>query len=213
MIIVKAFVFNSVAENTYVVSNSESKEAAIIDCGVSNEYEQEILDKYITSAGINPIYLLNTHMHFDHTWGNGFAANRWQLTVCTSRAEVEEMPPPSAQSQAFGMGGALTDTPIEYIEAGHLLKLGAATIKVLSVPGHSPGHLAFYIPEGKCVFTGDTLFREEIGRCDLWGGSLPTLLSSVRSELFTLPDDTIVYSGHGPESSIGHEKKYNPYFQ
>lgn len=207
---VKTFTFNSVAENTYILYNSTG-EAAIIDCGCMDRREEEELLRFVEAEQLNVQLLLNTHLHFDHAWGNGFAAKAFELPVRAHRAEVEEMPSPAVQLGAFGMGGTMDEPEVQYIEAGDVLTLGDVTIQALFVPGHSPGHLAFYCPQAGAVFTGDALFAGDVGRTDLWGGSYERLKKSIRTELLPLPDDTVVYPGHGPTSTIGYERSNNPY--
>lgn len=212
MIKVKKFVFNTVMENTYVVSDTETKETAIIDCGCMFEEEQNKLKRYIEEEKLIPKLLLSTHLHFDHVWGNDFAMKTWNLIPKSSKEDAIGMPSPEEQTGGF-MPGKIKNTPIDYIEPGDKLQLGKFEIEVLMVPGHTPGHLAFYIPQAKCLFAGDILFYEEIGRCDLWGGSFDNMIKYTRSELLTLPDNTTVYCGHGPETTIGHEKSNNPYYR
>ncbi|GAD06332.1 metallo-beta-lactamase [Porphyromonas crevioricanis] len=213
MIEIQKFVFNEVFENTYVVWDTDTLETAIIDCGCMYPEEKTRLKDFIQSRKLKPTLLLNTHMHFDHCCGNSFVAEEWHLFPQTHRAEIEQMPTPSRQLELFGMQSDCPEVRVQYIDTDSPLKLGKHDVRVLFVPGHSPGHLAFYIPDAASVFVGDVLFLLEIGRCDLWGGSLPTLLQSARTQLFVLPPDTTVYCGHGPETSIGYEMENNPYFR
>ena len=192
---VKMFTFNSVAENTYILYDSTG-EAALIDCGCMDGSEEQQLLRFVQEQQLTVKLLLNTHLHFDHAWGNGFAA---------------KMPSPSKQLAAFGMFGTMDEPPIQYIAPGDVLQLGESIIKVLFVPGHSPGHLAFYCPQAQAVFTGDALFAGDVGRTDLWGGSYELLKKSIRTELLPLPDDTVVYPGHGPTSTIAYERTNNPF--
>lgn len=214
---VKKFVFNTVQENTYVLNDTATRDAAIVDCGCMSASEQNALVDYIERNNLHPKLLLNTHLHFDHAWGNAFALKKWpHLKAYTHRNEVEGMPSPSKQLGLFGITLSMEDMPqdiIHYIQAGDVIELGESELKVLFVPGHSPGHVAFYCAESDFVMVGDVLFYEEIGRADLWGGNLEQLLLSIRQNLFTLPPQTVVYSGHGPETTIGHEIQYNPYFK
>lgn len=214
MVYAKKFIFNDVAENTYVVYNDQ-KDAVIVDCGCMNPQEQGNLILFIQQFELKVHALLNTHLHFDHTWGASFALKHWpDIIAYTHRDEVEKMPSPSRQLAMFGIADNFNDISPErlrYLEDGDKLTFGSLSFDVLYVPGHSPGHLAFYNAEGEFVLVGDVLFRENVGRADLWGGDLNTLLNSIRTKLFTLPDHTVVYSGHGPETSIQYEKQNNPY--
>lgn len=206
----KTFTFNTVAENTYVLYNTFGQ-AAIIDCGCMSPNEEQELLCFVQKENLDVKLLLNTHLHFDHAWGNGFASKTFGIPVLTHRAEVDEMPSPAHQLAAFGMSGDIYEPPIKYIAPGDKLYLGESTIHVLFVPGHSPGHLAFYCADAKAVFTGDALFAGDVGRTDLWGGNYELLKKSIHAELLSLPDETIVYPGHGPTSTIGNERINNPF--
>lgn len=216
MVHVKRFIFNPIEENTYVLY-TEQGDAAIIDCGCMSEREQDELARFIRGHNLSPRLLLNTHLHFDHVWGNAWAVQEWpDLDVFCHHADLAMPAKPSEQLRLFGINNPLINLPDErykLIRQGDLLQLGNLSIEVRYVPGHSPGHIAFYLPTEGIVFSGDALFKYEIGRTDLWGGSYTQLLESIRTQLFSLPITTIVYPGHGPETSIGDEMQYNPYFQ
>lgn len=207
---IKIFEFNPVSVNTYLIYD-ETNEAALIDCGASDEKEFSRLEEYIHYHHLNLKHLLNTHLHFDHVLGNHFIYEKYGLKPEYHENE-ESMPGLRAQSSAFGLG--LNYEPISaehFIEERDIIQFGNTQLKALFTPGHSPGSLSFYCEKDNCVFTGDALFRSSIGRTDLWQGNINILLDSIQKNLLTLPNNTIVYPGHGPASTIGEEKNNNPY--
>lgn len=215
MLHVRKFTFNPVQENTYVIYD-DTLEAAIIDCGCMSPQEEQELYNFVTEKRLNPKLLLNTHLHFDHVWGNAWAIRTWpEMKVYCHKYDLSMPPKPSHQLRLFGIDSPLENLPDElyrHVGQGDSIPFGQTLLEVLHIPGHSPGHIAFYAPADKVVFSGDALFYRDIGRTDLWGGSYSELLDSVRTQLFTLPSDTIVYPGHGDETTIGEELKHNPYF-
>lgn len=213
---IKVFAFNTVQENTYLLYD-ETGEAAIIDCGCMDAREEQVLSHYCQTHGLTPKLLLNTHLHFDHAWGNVWATRHWlDIRAYCHPRELTDQPRPSEQARLFGLNIKYEDLPDEAyspISQGDKLTFGHTTLQVLDVPGHSPGHVVFYCAVGGFVIAGDTLFYEDIGRTDLWGGNYSQLIGSIRTNMLTLPAETIVYTGHGDGTSIGHEMNYNPYFK
>lgn len=213
---VKAFTFNAVQENTFLLYD-DTGEAAIVDCGCMNEQEQGVLQAYLREHGLTPKLLLNTHLHFDHAWGNPWAMKCWQgIKPYCHEKELTEQPSPSEQARLFGLNVAyeqIAPSLYNLIAHGDILTFGNTSLQVLDVPGHSPGHVVFYCQGSGFVVAGDTLFYEEIGRTDLWGGNYNLLISKIREHMFTLPGETTVYTGHGESTTIQHEIKYNPYFK
>lgn len=213
---VHSFSFNFVQVNTYLLVDTATREAAIIDCGCMSPAEEKLLSSKVEELNATPTLLIATHLHFDHVWGVPFAAQKWRLTPRAHRVEIELMPPFDEQMRMFGMPPSPErhDLPYQPLETGERLKLGETLLEVLFVPGHTPGHVAFYEPRQHLLFAGDVLFAGgDIGRTDLPGGSYTTLINSIKTQLMPLPDDTIVYSGHGPQSSIGFERKANSYIR
>lgn len=213
MITVKQFDFNPFAENTYVLSD-ETREAVIVDCGCIIERERHELSAYLEAQGLTPVRLLCTHMHFDHIIGNAFIRDTYSLHPEASRTDVEGLP--SLEEQMAGLGvpprKEFETVPVtRFLAEGDTVRFGHSELQVLSTPGHSPGSLSFYSSQDGFVLSGDALFAGSIGRTDLWGGNFRTLITSIREKLLTLPDQTIVYSGHGPATSVGQEKNENPY--
>ncbi len=212
---IKIFPFNTVQVNTSVIYD-ETGEAAIVDCGCMNAVEEQRLVDFCAENNLRPKLLLNTHLHFDHAWGNAWAVRQWpDIKLYANMKELTEMPPPSEQVKLFGMSGVkYEDVPIERydpISQGDKLSFGNTTIEVRDVPGHSPGHVVFYCPSDKFVIVGDTLFNGGIGRTDLWGGNYEQLVTTLRQNVMSLPKETVVYPGHGGSTTIEHESMNNPY--
>ncbi|TAL72347.1 MAG: MBL fold metallo-hydrolase [Bacteroidetes bacterium] len=205
------FVFSPIEVNTYILAD-KSGDCAIIDCGCYNTKESEELATLIKNKNLNPVLLLNTHCHLDHIFGNKFILERYNLK--SHSGENDEMNRKNAVQHAM-LFGLTMDNPPEpgaFITDNQVISFGTTELKALHVPGHSAGSLAFYSEKNGCVFTGDALFAGSIGRTDLPGGDFDILINSIKSKLFTLPAETVVYSGHGDETSIEREMKSNPYF-
>lgn len=212
MIQVKSFTFNPFSENTYLLYDEDSLEAAIIDPGCYEPEEQETLRAYIDKLGLKPTLLLNTHCHIDHVLGNWYVKKTWNLPLHIHQTEAQVLRSVPTYAPMYGFSRYQPTEPDQWLEEGQLLKLGAHSLKVLFVPGHAPGHVVFWQEAQKFCINGDCLFAGSIGRTDLPGGDHETLLRSIKKELFSLPEDTVVYCGHGPATTIGQEKKHNPFF-
>ena len=211
MIQIKAFVVNYFSENTYVVSD-ETKEAVLIDCGCLHREEQLELQEYVRENDLKLVHYICTHLHLDHTFGNEFVYNTYGLRPEASVADVEGLPSAEQQAVAFGLRKSIRTIPLaNELKAGDVVRFGHSELKVLALPGHTPGGLAFYNEKEGFVMVGDSLFAGSVGRTDLWGGSSEALVTSIRANLMTLPDDTIVYPGHGPTTTIEVERTNNPY--
>jgi len=210
MLALKAFTFNPVQENTYVLYN-ENKECCIIDPGCYFAGEEANLKDYIENEGLKPVLLLNTHCHLDHVFGNKFVHKTWNLTLHIHENEkrVLEMAPLSGKTWQLDFENY--EGELLFIREGSRIKIGNEELEVRFTPGHSPGSVSFYHEAGGFVIGGDVLFNGSIGRTDLPGGDYDTLINSIQTQLFTLPDETKVYSGHGTVTTIGFEKMNNPY--
>ncbi len=212
MLKIKSFEFSPIQENTYLVYN-EFNDCAIIDPGCYFDDEKDTLAEYIEKMGLKPRMLLNTHCHLDHVFGNKFIAEKYGLKL---HMHVDEKP-----VLAFAAAsGLMYNLPFDnysgecvYIKENEVIKIGNDVLKIILTPGHSPGSVSFYCEKDKFVISGDALFSRSIGRTDLPMGDHETLLKSIREQLFVLPEDTKVYSGHGPVTSIGEEKRENPFMQ
>ena len=208
------FTFNAFQENTYVVVDEGTKECAIFDPGCFDQGEKEILRAYIEKEGLKPVRLINTHCHLDHIFGNKFVSEAYNLPLEIHRGELAVLEAVPQVAMFYGL--PLPDEspkPGRFIEVGEEINFGTTSLKTLFTPGHSPASISFYCQEGGFVIGGDVLFQGSIGRTDLPGGDFNTLINSIRSEFFTLPDDTRVYAGHGPETTVGFEKQNNPFLK
>jgi len=210
MITIKRFIFNPFQQNTYVLYD-ETKECAIIDPGCYSAEEKHELESFIADNNLKPILLLNTHCHVDHILGNAFVYNTYGLKPKAHRAEKEMLAMAEEQGRMFGFTLETPPALDDYLEEGNMVKLGNSSLKVLHVPGHSAGSLAFACQDQKFVITGDALFAGSIGRTDLPGGDYDQLMDSIRTKLLTLGDEFTVFAGHGPKTSIGNEALTNPF--
>ena len=211
---VSRFVFNMFGVNTYVVWDPESSEAAIIDPGMIDDQERRALDGFIESRKLKVTQLINTHSHLDHIFGNTYIKEKYGLEIKANPADAflaETLP---EQASRFGMRMSLRPQGIDVeLHDGDTIFLGKERMEVIGVPGHSPGGIALYCPESNFVITGDTLFPGSMGRTDLPGGDYATLADAIRRKLLTLPESTVVLSGHGVETTIGNDKKSNPFLK
>lgn len=209
---VKVFEFNPFAENTCIVYD-DTGECVIFDPGCYAPTEKDALRDFIVKQGLKPVRLINTHCHLDHVLGNYFVHKTWQLGLEIHKGELPVLDRYTATCQMYGIWNAEpSPAPVSFLEGGDVVAFGHTTLEVLFTPGHSPASLSFYCRESGFVIAGDVLFLESIGRTDLPGGDYDTLLDSIRTQLFTLPDATLVYPGHGPATTVRHEKEYNPFF-
>lgn len=206
------FEFNLFGENTYIIWNEGSHEAAIVDPGMADAEETDLVEEFISDHALDVKYILLTHAHLDHTFGIDHLHERYGAPVLGHKDEVQLGRMRDDQARRFHL--PLKPGPMEidrFVDRRSSLSLGHERIEVIETPGHSPGGVCYYVPESRMVLTGDTLFRGSIGRTDLPGGNLYLLVRSIRERLFLLPDDTKVYPGHGPATTIGEEKLHNPY--
>ncbi|MDR2085858.1 MAG: MBL fold metallo-hydrolase [Dysgonamonadaceae bacterium] len=209
---IKIFEFNMVCVNTYLLYD-ETKESAIIDCGAFTEKERDRLKEYITSNKLKIKYLLNTHLHFDHVLGNRFIYENYGLKPQYNEQD-DRMPNLKIQAASFGIRIDYEPVSAEhFINGDDSIRFGNTVLKALHTPGHSPGSLSFYCEKDSCVFTGDTLFHHDIGRTDLWEGDENTLIHAIRTRLLTLPENTVLFPGHGPASTVAEEKRHNTYLR
>lgn len=209
---VSRFVFNMFGVNTYVMWDPSTLETAIVDPGMIDGQESNALFDFIARNNLKPVHLINTHMHLDHIFGNIAVKDRYGLDI-KAHPDDDFLGRNLAQSAArFGIRTSTPDHGLDIpLKDGDTLMLGKESIEIIAVPGHSPGSIALYCPESGFVLTGDALFQGSIGRTDLPGGDHTVLVNSIANRLFALPDSTVVLPGHGPETTIGHEKKSNPY--
>jgi hydroxyacylglutathione hydrolase len=205
------FVFSPIEVNTYVLAD-QSNDCAIIDCGCYTTAESEELTGFIKDKNLNPVLLLNTHCHLDHIFGNRFVLEKYNLRAFCSEYDEMNRKNSAQHAMLFGLNMDNPPEPAGFITDNQEITFGATELVALHVPGHTTGSLAFYSEKNQCVFTGDALFAGSIGRTDLPGGDYDTLIKSIRSKLFVLPPSTVVYPGHGNETTIGNEMRSNPFF-
>jgi len=210
MISIKNFTFNSFEVNTYVLSD-ETKECIIIDSACYEDFEKKIFYDYIEDNKLKPVRLLNTHCHIDHILGNAFVLEKYKLTTEIHKDGLQLLNNMKSYGMMFGITLEDIPKPTVFIEENQVIRFGNSSVKALYLPGHADGSLAFYSEEG-FVVVGDVLFNGSIGRTDLPTGNHELLINNIKNKLFVLPDNTKVYCGHGPETTIGSEKGHNPYF-
>lgn len=211
MITIKSFEVNFFGENTYLLWD-ETREAVIIDCGTMRKEEEQKISTYIAQNELTLKHHLCTHLHIDHIMGFGFVLDTYGVYPEANRADLGVLPSIQQQASAFGLLISLTDMPIKtFLDEGDVVSFGNSRLEILAVPGHSPGSLAFYNSKDGFVITGDALFAGSIGRTDLWGGDMQTLIDSITNKLMSLPGNTTVYPGHGPSTTIQNEKTNNPF--
>lgn len=210
MIQIKKFTFNPVQENTFVLYD-ETGECAIIDAGCYFDYERQELDDFISKKQLKPVRLINTHCHFDHIMGITHCRIKYKLKFEIPVAEAILVEQAVSHGDRFGIPVEPIDAPDAFFQEGDRITFGNSYLDVIAAPGHSPGGVVFYNAEEKFLLAGDVLFYGSIGRTDLPGGSYEQLIGNIKTKLLVLPEDTVVYSGHGPETSIGFEKTKNPF--
>lgn len=212
MLTIKTFPVNMIEENTYVVSD-ETKAAVIVDCGAFDAEERKAIADYIEQEGLTITALINTHGHFDHVFGLQWAADTYAAGLAIAEDELDNYHNAAPYMVQFMRRGTPfpIPRPTRLLHEGDEIQVGRHTFRVIATPGHTPGGICFYDAEAKVLFSGDSLFQAEIGRCDLPGGSFESLVTSLQEKVLTLPEDVVVYPGHGPTTTIAHERRYNPY--
>lgn len=211
---VKIFEFNPIRENTYVAYD-DTGECVIIDPGCFFPDEKALLLDFILDNDLVVKHLLNTHLHFDHVFGNHFICEQFELETEAHKDDeflLEQLP---QQMWKFGFSTDGLEIPKigKYLQENDVITFGYQKLIVLEIPGHSPGSIVFYNQDAGCVFVGDVLFRGSVGRSDLPGGDYKTLISGIKEKLLKLPPETVVYSGHGPLTTLKEEMRNNFYLQ
>lgn len=210
MLKIKSFTFNPFYENTYVLYD-EHGEAAIVDPGCYEPYEQQELIDFVNAEGLKVKQLVNTHAHIDHVLGNAFVKRHFGVELWSHREDAATLRAVETYATNYGFARYEPSSAEHYLLEGDIFMVGNIAFEILFVPGHAPGHLALYNADAKAVIAGDVLFQRSIGRTDLPGGDFDTLIRSIHTKMFSLPDDTVVYCGHGPTTTIGEEKAHNPF--
>lgn len=206
---VSVFPFNAFQENTIVVSNDQG-EAIIFDPGCYSKDEENELSDFIAENELSVLAVLYTHAHIDHILGAAFVQKRYNAPAYLHKLDHETWNSVASYAHVYGFEGYQLETvPAHSLEDGQELQIGLFKIHVRHTPGHAPGHVVYYFEEDKFIINGDVLFKGSFGRVDLPGGNLETLKSSIFNILFKYPEETVVYCGHGPETTIGQEKRTN----
>lgn len=212
MLRVETFTFNPFQENTYLLIN-EHNECWIVDPGMYGVDEEQALFRFITDNQLKPQQIINTHAHIDHVLGIDAVKTKYNIPFGMNQMEQPVLNNAGGSAMMFGFNFGATPTVDFFISENNNLQLGKDEVAVRFTPGHSPGSIVFYYEPGAWVIGGDVLFLGSIGRTDLPGGNHETLLNSIQTQIYSLPDETVVYSGHGPATHIGHEKKTNPFIR
>lgn len=211
---ISKFTLNPIEENIYILWDESSKDAVIIDAGMMNMADCNIIDNFIYDNHLNLKRQLYTHLHIDHCAGASHITQKYELIP--EYAKEEEILGAQIQQQANGMGLCIQAPSLKgykELKEGDVILLGVEQIKCIQVPGHSPGSILFYAPLSSALFSGDVLFQNSIGRTDLLGGNFEQLVEGIHKKILPLPEDTIVYPGHGDNTTIYDEKKYNPFLK
>lgn len=208
---IQTFTFNPFQENTYILYDEETLEGMIVDPGCFNTEEETQISQFIQTHNIKPTLLVNTHCHIDHIMGNGYISGKYQLPLHLHKKEEETMQHSSGWGKMYGLEIDIQPTDRIYIDETNTLTLGKYTFDILYTPGHSIASLSFYCRQAQILISGDVLFRQGIGRYDLPGGDFEVLKNSILTQLYTLPNEVKVFSGHGEPTTIGFEKVNNPY--
>ncbi len=201
---------NPLGENSLVLSD-ESGDCIFIDPGFHYNEEYDEIRSYIATNKLKPVKIVNTHCHFDHILGVDFIRKEYGIPFYAHADDAFWVEKAKEQGRMFGFDLDSVQPIDEFLEEGNVVKFGNTELEVIHVPGHSPGHVVFFNREEKFLIAGDVLFYGSIGRTDLVGGDHQTLIDGIKTKLFALPDETKVYCGHGPETTIGFEKNTNPF--
>lgn len=210
MIQIKDFTFNPFEENTYVAFD-ETGEAIIVDPGCYEREEKEELDEFIKKNQLNVVLLINTHCHIDHVLGNDHIKSKYKVPFLIHKREEQMLRAVNTYAGNYGFFGYREVQPDKLIDDRDEITFGNSKFNIIFLPGHSPGHVGFYNQDQHILLSGDVLFQNSIGRTDLPGGDTETLLKSIKEKLFALPENVVVYPGHGPKTTLGEEMRSNPF--
>ncbi|MFT7419983.1 MAG: hydroxyacylglutathione hydrolase [Algoriphagus sp.] len=211
MHVVKKFTFSPFSENTYIISD-DTKEAVVIDPGCLSQAEKEILNAYVERENLTIKALLQTHAHLDHVFGSAYVKRKYGVKMYINRLELPILADVETRCKTWGIPGYEPVEADDFLDEGNSFSFGNTKLDVIFVPGHAPGHIAFINHAEAYIIGGDCLFKGSIGRTDLPFCNTDDLMNSIRTKFFTLPENYLVYSGHMEETTIGEEKKSNPFF-
>ncbi len=212
MINIHCFTFSPFAENTYLLYD-ETGACVVIDPGCLAQSEKETLSDFIRDHKLEVKALLQTHTHLDHVFGSAYIKRKFSVKMYMHRLDLPVLADVESRCRLWGIGGYEPVEPDEFLEEGQSFTFGNSSLEIIHVPGHAPGHIAFISHNERFIIGGDCLFRRSIGRTDFPLCSHEDLMNSIRTKFFTLPDDYIVYAGHMDPTTIGEEKKFNPFFR
>jgi hydroxyacylglutathione hydrolase len=207
----QTFTFSPFAENTYVVFDEKTREAAIIDPGCYHQYEKEELAQFIENEGLTPLFIINTHAHLDHVFGCAFVKRKYKIPFYLHELDMPVFNDVENRCRTWGIPGYDPTTVDKHIKEGDIFKIGSIELSVIHVPGHAPGHVAFVNHTEKYIIGGDVLFSGSVGRTDFPLCSHKALINSIKTKFYTLPDEFVVYAGHNEPTTIGKEKRTNPF--
>jgi len=213
MIKIEKFIFSPFSENTYIIWEDDSFEAAIVDPGCYDENEEKIIADFISTNNLKIKYLINTHCHIDHIFGCEFIKQKYNPIYLIPEQDLPLLQNADKQAETFGIEMKIPPKPDNFITEDTILELAENELKFYFTPGHTQGEYCIYIQEDKILISGDVLFKGSIGRTDLWGGDYDTLLDSINNKLMVIPNDVKVFPGHGEETTIGDEKTHNPFLK
>jgi len=211
MIKVQIFPFNPVQVNTYVLWDSETKECILIDPGCSTKGEEQILVSFVEKQQLNVVRIILTHAHFDHAMGINFALGKWNVPLTgheKTNLLIEKIP---EMAGWFNIHMHPVSLLTDYVKEGDVVPLGKSILEVIHVPGHSPGSIVLYSEKQDFMIAADVLFKGNIGHTEVPYGNLKTLVDGIKNKLMTKPEATIIYTGHGPSTSVAYERANNPY--
>lgn len=211
MLYLKCFTFNPFQQNTFLLYNN-TNQAILFDAGMHTNTEEQVFLNFVNEKQLKIEQFLLTHAHIDHVLGNKFIFDTYGLLPQMHKDELFFIDRMAQSATMYGINCSPSPQPINFLNDNDCVKLGNYTFNCILTPGHSPGSLSFYNKENNLIISGDVLFNGSIGRSDLPLGNHETLINSIKSKLFILPNETKVYSGHGPSTTIGHEKLTNPFF-
>lgn len=203
--LIKTFVLGPMDSNAYILADENSRRAAVIDPGMGSEHLLEVLEE----DRLRLEYVLNTHGHFDHVYCDGYFTSKTGARLLIHEADMPLLQRMPEYARHYGFSVADPPQPDGFLHDGDIIPIGDLSVLVYHIPGHSPGGVCFHV--GGVVFSGDSLLAGSIGRTDIPGGSSAELIASIRTKLLALPDATVVYTGHGPQTTIADERKYNPF--
>ena len=209
---VSRFELNPFGENTYILWHETAKKAIVVDPGMMRDDENQLIADFLERHELTLQSVILTHIHIDHVTGTKWLADKYGVKVLASKADEFLLASLPMQAQLFGLKIEVDAISIDQpLKDGDEIMLGDEKIIVIATPGHSPGGICLYMPDSATVISGDTLFEGSIGRTDLPGGNFDRLITSIKTKLLTLPDDTVVAAGHGYTTTIGAEKQHNPF--